>query len=83
MDLVTSSASGLDPDISPAAAFYQVQRVAAARGLAVSVVKKLVEHFCQGRDFGVLGAPRVNVLELNLALDRLSSAPVASRIGKE
>ncbi len=81
VDLVTSSASGLDPDISPAAAFYQVQRVAAARGLAVSVVKKLVEHLCQGRDFGVLGAPRVNVLELNLALDRLSSIQRAASQG--
>ena len=74
MDLVTSSASGLDPDISPAAAFYQVRRVAAARGLPVSTVKNLVEHFCQGRDFGILGAPRVNVLELNSALNRVSSA---------
>ncbi len=74
VDLVTSSASGLDPDISPAAAFYQVQRVAEARGLPVSTVKNLVEHFCQGRDFGILGAPRVNVLELNSALDRLSAA---------
>ncbi|MGC8624369.1 MAG: potassium-transporting ATPase subunit KdpC [Phycisphaerae bacterium] len=73
VDLVTSSASGLDPDISPAAAFYQVNRVAKARGLPPAEVKILVEHFCQARTFGILGAPRVNVLELNLALDRLSS----------
>jgi K+-transporting ATPase ATPase C chain len=72
VDLVTSSASGLDPDISPAAAFYQVQRVAAARRLPVAVVKKLVQQFIRGRAFGLLGAPRVNVLELNLALNRLS-----------
>ncbi len=83
VDLVTSSASGLDPDISPAAAFYQVRRVAAARGLPTSAVTNLVEHFCQWRDFGILGAPRVNVLDLNLALDRLSSASAASRTGKE
>ena len=83
VDLVTSSASGLDPDISPAAAFYQVHRVAAARGLPVSAVKKLVEQFCQGRDFGILGAPRVNVLELNLALDRLSSTGPGARVGKQ
>lgn len=72
VDLVTSSASGLDPDISPAAAFYQVPRVAEARRLPVAEVKTLVKHFISGRDFGILGAPRVNVLELNLALDRLS-----------
>lgn len=73
VDLATSSASGLDPDISPAAAFYQVDRVAKARGLPIAEVTNLVKQYCQGRDFGILGAPRVNVLKLNLALDRVSS----------
>ncbi|MGC8541667.1 MAG: potassium-transporting ATPase subunit KdpC [Phycisphaerae bacterium] len=81
VDLVTSSASGLDPDISPAAALYQMVRVAKARGLPVAEVKKLVKQFCRGRDFDILGAPRVNVLELNLALDRLSSIQRAASQG--
>ncbi|WP_028218557.1 potassium-transporting ATPase subunit KdpC [Paraburkholderia oxyphila] len=68
-DLVTSSASGLDPEISPAAAAYQVARVAKARNMAPSDVQKLVDRYTQGRQFGVFGEPRVNVLELNLALD--------------
>lgn len=71
VDLVTSSGSGLDPHISPAAAAYQARRVARARGLALDQVQLLIGQNTSGRQFGLLGEPRVNVLELNLALDRM------------
>ena len=71
-DLVTASASGLDPEISPAAADYQVERVAKARQLQVDAVKALVARNTEGRQWGVFGEPRVNVLQLNIALDSLN-----------
>jgi len=73
VDLLTSSSSGLDPDISEAAAMLQVPRIAAVAGITEDAVRQLVQDHVQGRDLGFLGEPRVNVLELNLALERLGA----------
>lgn len=70
-DLITSSASGLDPDISVDAAYFQVPRIAKARGISEAKLNELIQSRIIGRQFGILGEPRVNVLELNIALDKL------------
>jgi K+-transporting ATPase ATPase C chain len=74
VDLVTASGSGLDPDISPAAAYYQVSRVSSTTGIPEEALRTMVAAHTTARQFGLLGEPRVNVLELNLALDALSSS---------
>jgi potassium-transporting ATPase KdpC subunit len=75
IDLVTTSASGLDPDITPAAAEFQVPRLARERGLSEEQVRQVIRQYTQGRQLGLLGEPRVNVLEVNLALDQLKPMP--------
>ena len=72
VDLITTSASGLDPEISPAAAEFQIPRIARERAMAETTIRDLVQKYTYQRDLGLLGEPRVNVLELNLALDELA-----------
>jgi K+-transporting ATPase ATPase C chain len=75
VDLVTASGSGLDPEISPASAEFQIRRVAKERSISESEVRSLIQRFTRDRQFGVLGEPGVNVLELNLELDRTHALP--------
>lgn len=80
-DAVTASASGLDPDISPAYARLQAGRIAAARGLSVSEMERLISSHTEDRTLGVLGQPRVNVLAVNLALDKVAPVRAATPVG--
>lgn len=79
IDLVTTSASGLDPDITPAGAEFQVPRVARERGLSEDQVRQVIRQYTQGRQLGFLGEPRINVLEVNLALDQAKPMPATAR----
>ena len=79
IDLITASGSGLDPDITPAAAYYQVSRIAQARHISEDTVRQLVTNAVIPRQFGLLGEPRVNVLDLNMRLDQLTSGPTQAR----
>jgi potassium-transporting ATPase KdpC subunit len=81
VDLVTASGSGLDPDISPLAAMYQIHRIAKVRGLSEQAVQGLIQQLVSQRTFGILGEPRINVLSLNLALDRLHSSSAVQKSG--
>jgi K+-transporting ATPase ATPase C chain len=83
VDLVTASGSGLDPHISPAAAAYQIPRIARLRGLASANLERLVAGYTEGKQWGLLGEPRVNVLRLNLALDALGTTAPSSPSGQK
>ena len=79
VDLVTASASGLDPDISPAGAYFQARRIAEARRVPVTVVLKLIKDHIESRTLGIFGEPRVNVFLINMALDKLAPKPGANK----